>query len=113
MSRKRLAWLTLAVILAVAVACQTVASASQRAALFVAQSDAPRVAAGVDVLAGLAQIPLRTRGFDYRRAAFGDSWTDDNPGPGGQNGCDTRFLGGFGVLGKTPEEVTFKPGLLR
>ena len=53
MSRKRLAWLTLAVVLAVAVACQTVASASQRAALFVAQSDAPRVAVGVDVLAGL------------------------------------------------------------
>jgi uncharacterized protein DUF1524 len=90
MSRKRLAWLTLAVILAVAVACQTVASASQRAALFVEQSDAPRVAAGVDVLAGLTQIPLRTRGFDYRRAAFGDSWTDDNPAPGGHNGCDTR-----------------------
>ncbi len=90
MSRKRLAWLSLAVILAVAVACQTVASASQRAALFVAQSDAPRVAVGVDVLAGLAQIPLRTRGFDYRRAAFGDSWTDDNPAPGGHNGCDTR-----------------------
>ena len=36
------------------------------------------------------QIPLRIRGFDYRRAAFGDSWTDDNPAPGGHNGCDTR-----------------------
>ena len=90
MSRKRLAWLALAVVLAVAVACQTVASASHRAALFVAQADVPRVAAGVDVLAGLAQIPLRTRGFDYRRAAFGDSWTDENPRSGGHNGCDTR-----------------------
>ena len=38
----------------------------------------------------MAQIPLRTRGFDYRRAAFGESWTDDNPAPGGHNGCDTR-----------------------
>jgi hypothetical protein len=38
----------------------------------------------------MAQIPLRIRGFDYRRAAFGDSWTDDNPAPGGHNGCDTR-----------------------
>jgi hypothetical protein len=90
MNRKRLAWLVLAVVLAVAVACQTVASASHRAALFVAQSDVPRVAAGVDVLAGVAEIPLRIRGFDYRRAAFGDSWTDDNPAPGGHNGCDTR-----------------------
>ena len=35
-------------------------------------------------------MPLRIRGFDYRRAAFGDSWTDDNPAPGGHNGCDTR-----------------------
>ena len=52
MSAKRLASLALAVMLAVAVACQTVASASRREALFVAQSDAPRVAAGVDVLAG-------------------------------------------------------------
>jgi hypothetical protein len=90
MSGKRLAYLALAVVLAILVACQTVASASQRAALFVAQSDAPRVAAGVDVLAGMAQIPRRTRGFDYRRVAFGDSWTDDNPAPGGHNGCDTR-----------------------
>ena len=90
MSRKRLAWLVLAVVLAVAVACQTVASAGERAALFIAQADVPRVAAGADVLAGMAQIPLRIRGFDYRRAAFGDSWTDDNPAPGGHNGCDTR-----------------------
>jgi Protein of unknown function (DUF1524) len=90
MSGKRLAYLAMAVMLAVAVACQTVASASQRAALFVAQSDVPRIAAGVDVLAGMAQIRRRTRAFDYRRVAFGDSWTDDNPAPGGHNGCDTR-----------------------
>jgi hypothetical protein len=90
MSAKRLASLALAVMLTVAVACQTVASASRREALFVAQSDVPRVAAGADVLAGLAEIPLRTRGFDYRRAAFGESWTDDNSAPGGHNGCDTR-----------------------
>jgi hypothetical protein len=89
MSRKRLVVLALAVALAVVVAYQTVASA-QRAASFVAKADAPAVAPGVDVLAGMAQIPLRIRGFDYRRAAFGDSWTDDNPAPGGHNGCDTR-----------------------
>ena len=89
MSRKRLALLAVAVTLAVVVAYQTVASA-ERAASFVAQADAPAVAPGVDVLAGMAQIPLRVRGFDYRRAAFGDSWTDDTPAPGGHNGCDTR-----------------------
>ena len=89
MSRKRLVALALAVTLAIVVAYQTVASA-QRAASFVAQADAPAVAPGVDVLAGMAQIPLRIRVFDYRRAAFGESWTDDNPAPGGHNGCDTR-----------------------
>lgn len=90
MSRKRLGWLALAVVLAVAVACQTVASASQREALFVGQAEMPTVAAGVDVLAGMEEIPVRIRGFDYRRTAFGESWTDDNPAPGGHNGCDTR-----------------------
>ena len=33
---------------------------------------------------------MRIRGYDYRRDAFGDTWTDDNPAPGGHNGCDTR-----------------------
>ena len=50
----------------------------------------PTVAPGVDVLAGVAEVPLRIRGYDYRRAAFGDTWTDDNAAPGGHNGCDTR-----------------------
>jgi hypothetical protein len=89
MSRKRLAMLAVAVTLAIVVACQTVASA-QRAASLAAQAHAPAIARGVDVLAEIAQIPLRVRGSDYRREAFGDSWTDDNPAPGGHNGCDTR-----------------------
>ena len=42
------------------------------------------------MLAGITEIPVRVRGHDYRRAAFGDSWTDDNTAPGGHNGCDTR-----------------------
>ena len=42
------------------------------------------------LLAGIALIPVRIRAYDYRRDAFGDSWTDDNPAPGGFNGCDTR-----------------------
>lgn len=90
MTRRRLLWLALAVTFAIIAAYQTVTAADQRAAWFVAQADVPTVAPGVDVLAGIPQIPLRVRGFDYRRAAFGDSWTDDNPAPGGHNGCDTR-----------------------
>jgi hypothetical protein len=90
MSRKRLVALVIAVALALVVAYQTIVSADQRAASFMAQADIPTVAPGVDVLAGVAEVPLRIRGFDYRRAAFGDAWTDDNPAPGGHNGCDTR-----------------------
>ncbi|MFY9920077.1 MAG: HNH endonuclease family protein [Mycobacterium sp.] len=90
MSRKRLIWLAVVVALAMVVAYQTVAAADDRAALFLTQADVPTVAPGADVLAGVAQVPLRIRGFDYRRTAFGDSWTDDNPAPGGHNGCDTR-----------------------
>ncbi len=61
-----------------------------RSDAFVAQADVPTVAPGVDVLAGVAVIPARVRGYDYRRAAFGEAWTDDNDAPGGHNGCDTR-----------------------
>src|ERR1700760_2960837 len=90
MSRKRLMSLAIAVALTIRVAYQTVASAGERAAWFIAQADVPTVAPGVDVLAGVAEVPIRIRGFDYRRAAFGDAWTDDNPAPDGHNGCDTR-----------------------
>jgi hypothetical protein len=90
MSRKRLMWLAIAVALTVVVAYQTVASAGERAAWFIAQADVPTVAPGVDVLAGVTEVPIRIRGFDYRRAAFGEAWTDDNPAPDGHNGCDTR-----------------------
>jgi hypothetical protein len=31
----------------------------------------------------VAVIGLRIRGYDYRRAAFGETWTDDNDAPGG------------------------------
>jgi hypothetical protein len=82
-------WLAAGVLLAVVVAIQVVAS-TQSAGRFVAAADVPTVAPGVDVLAGIAEIPQRIRGNDYRRAAFGDSWTDDNAAPGGHNGCDTR-----------------------
>jgi hypothetical protein len=84
-------WLVVATTLSVVVAYQVVASAaSERSASFIAQADIPTVAPGVDVLAGVLEVPARVRGYDYRRAAFGESWTDENDAPGGHNGCDTR-----------------------
>lgn len=90
MSRKHTLWLVLAAVLAVLVAYQTVDSTAQRSGQFVADAEVPTLAPGVDPLAGLAVVPARTRGHDYRRAAFGEAWTDDNGAPGGHNGCDTR-----------------------
>jgi len=88
-SRKRLLWLAVAVALAVLVAYQVVASSGDRAQ-FTAQADIPTVAPGIDVLAGIPEVPVRIHGYDYHRAAFGDAWTDDTTAPGGHNGCDTR-----------------------
>ena len=82
-------WTVAAVVLAVVIAIQ-VGIASQRTPQFIARGDVPTVVAGVDVLGGIVEIPERVRGHDYRRAAFGESWTDENTAPGGRNGCDTR-----------------------
>jgi hypothetical protein len=90
MSRNRLLWLAIAVAIAVLVAFQVVASSGDLDSQFTAQADMPTVAPGVDVLVGVAVVPVRNRSYDYRRAAFGESWTDDNTAPGGHNGCDTR-----------------------
>ncbi|MGE2712555.1 HNH endonuclease family protein [Mycolicibacterium litorale] len=90
MTRTKTFSLVLAAVLAVLVAYQTVASTAERSAEFVAEADVPTVAPGADVLAGVAVVPQRLRGHDYRRAAFGDAWTDDTDAPGGRNGCDTR-----------------------
>jgi hypothetical protein len=89
MNRKHLLWLFAVVSIAVFVAVQVTNSSINRAH-FIAGADTPTVAPGVDVLAGIALIPVRIRGHDYRRDAFGDSWSDDNSAPGGHNGCDTR-----------------------
>lgn len=104
-------WLVAAVVLAVVVAIQV--TSSRAADRFAAVADAPTVAAGSDVLAGIPEIPARIRGNDYRRVAFGDAWTDDNSAPGGHNECDTRFLGGFGVLRGTLQEAEFTSGTLQ
>ncbi len=85
----RLAWLAIAVALTVVVAVQVTQSA-QRSSRFVAEADIPTLAAGTDVLGGIPEIPVRLHGNDYRRAAFGEAWDDDNSAPGGYNGCDTR-----------------------
>jgi hypothetical protein len=89
MSRNRLLWLAISVAVALVVAFQVVSTSGHRPQ-FVAQADIPTVTPGADVLAGIAEVPVRIRGYDYRRDAFGDTWTDDNPAPGGHNGCDTR-----------------------
>ena len=88
MTRDR-GWLFAGVVLAVVIAIQ-VAVVSQRTPQYIARADVPTVAPGADVLAGVPEIPERVRGNDYRRAAFGESWTDDTSAPGGRNGCDTR-----------------------
>ena len=90
MKRSTLVWLAVVAALTVIVAYQTVSTTAERSAAFVAEADVPTVAPGVDVLAGVLEVPARIRSHDYRRAAFGDAWTDDNTAPGGHNGCDTR-----------------------
>lgn len=89
MTRRRVWWLAAAVALAVVVAIQ-VTTSTQHSVRFAAQAQPPSMAPGVDLLAGVSEVPVRVRGNDYRRAAFGESWDDDNSAPGGHNGCDTR-----------------------
>lgn len=89
MSRARLAWMGAAAVLAVVVAVQTAISTTGPSML-VAGADLPTVTAGVDVLAGVPVVPVRVRHGNYRRAAYGEAWTDDTDAPGGHNLCDTR-----------------------
>jgi Protein of unknown function (DUF1524) len=89
MNRERVLWLMVIVAIAVLVAIQVTTSSSSRSP-FIAQADIPTVVPGADVLAGIAEVPVRIRRHDYRRDAFGEAWTDDNTAPGGHNGCDTR-----------------------
>ena len=88
MKRSTLLWLAAVAAVAVVVAVQVVLAAGRSARG--AQSGAPRVAPGADVLAGIVVVPERIRGNDYRRTAFGEAWDDDNSAPGGENRCDTR-----------------------
>ncbi|MDH6242984.1 HNH endonuclease family protein [Mycobacterium sp. OTB74] len=98
---KRWVWLVAAVILAVVVAVQVGSDKEPSVRADVAAP--PTIAHGADVLAGIAVIPERVRDYNYRRAAFGEAWTDDNSAPGGHNGCDTRN----DILGRDLVDKTF------
>lgn len=89
MRRRALVWLAVIAALSVIVSVQVMSSTSHPDSM-IARADVPTVAPGTDVLGGLVIVPQRIRGHDYRRAAFGDAWDDDNSAPGGHNGCDTR-----------------------
>jgi hypothetical protein len=90
MNRKLLLWLAAAALLAVLVAYQTLGSTAAERAEVGARADVPTVQPGTDVLGGVAVLPDRAHRYDYRRAAFGDAWDDDNDASLGHNGCDTR-----------------------
>ncbi|APE15748.1 HNH endonuclease [Mycobacterium crocinum] len=89
MRRRPLIWLAVVAALSVIVSVQVMSSTSHPDAM-IARADVPTVAPGTDVLDGIVVVPQRVRGYDYRRAAFGDAWDDNNSAPGGHNGCDTR-----------------------
>jgi hypothetical protein len=89
-NRKLLLWLSVAAVLAVLVAYQTLGSTAAKRAEVTARADVPTVAPGTDVLGGITVLPQRIHRYDYHRSAYGDAWDDDNDAPGGHNGCDTR-----------------------
>ncbi|TVS85818.1 HNH endonuclease family protein [Mycobacterium helveticum] len=90
MNRKVLLWLSAVAVLALVVAHQTLGSKAAERAEVAARADVPTVQPGTDVLAGIGVLPQRLHRYDYRRAAFGDAWDDNNDAPLGHNGCDTR-----------------------
>jgi hypothetical protein len=89
-NRKVLLWLSAVAALALVVAYQTLGSSAAKRAEVAARADVPTVQPGADVLAGVEVVPQRLHRYDYRRAAFGHAWDDDNGAPLGHNGCDTR-----------------------
>src|SRR6202008_1211834 len=90
MNRKLLLWLAAAALLAVLVAYQTLGSTAAERAEDGPRAAGPTVQPGTDVLGGISVLPQRVHRYDYRRAAYGDAWDDDNDGALGHNGCDTR-----------------------
>ena len=73
-----------------AVVTQTVTPPTEGPSISAAETDLPATTTGLDVLSDIPVAPYRAGRGDYRRAAFGEPWTDDNDAPGGRNQCDTR-----------------------
>ena len=91
MNRKVLLWLSAAAVLAVLVAYQTLGSSAARRAESSPRAPMSRRCNPAPMCwPALSCCRQRTHRYDYRRAAFGDAWDDDNDAPGGHNGCDTR-----------------------
>lgn len=84
-----------------------------------APSYAEPAAVSGDVAALLHQVRVIDRlpavdGYDRgcgkgEGCVFGPAWND----PSDRSGCDTRFLGGFGVLSETLRKVPFTPRTFR
>lgn len=63
--------------------------------------------ARVPVVAVRPQVPGYERGCaNGQRCVFGPAWSDDHPGPGGHDGCDTRN----NVLARDLVDATFRDG---
>ncbi|WP_245687789.1 HNH endonuclease family protein [Rhodococcus phenolicus] len=66
-----------------------------------------RLLASVTVVFERPHVPGYHRGCGAGEACvFGPAWSDDHPGRGGHDGCDTRN----NVLARDLREVTFRPG---
>jgi len=71
------------------------------------RADLGRLLAGVEVVFRRPHVPGYQRGCDAGEACvFGPAWSDDHPGRGGRDGCDTRN----NVLARDLRETTFRPG---
>lgn len=66
-----------------------------------------RLLASVTVVFQRPHVPGYQRGCEAGEACvFGPAWSDDHPGRGGRDGCDTRN----NVLARDLREATFRPG---
>ncbi|MCK0092666.1 HNH endonuclease family protein [Rhodococcus sp. F64268] len=66
-----------------------------------------------ELLAAVTVVSVRPHPGGYVRdcggeggCVFGEAWTDEHPGPGGRDGCDTRN----NVLARDLRDVVFRPG---
>lgn len=66
-----------------------------------------------ELLAAVTVVPGRPHPGGYERecgsgggCVFGEAWTDEHPGPGGHDGCDTRN----NVLARDLRDVVFRQG---